>query len=221
MNHSFRRAFSPIAGPVCVAMTANFEAFWTDRRAFPTAGLADVARVLIANKGPPPAEDDLRTPRAEAMRVAAEDSPAVFWRLSPFLLEVGRVDFFGDLPNKHPGGLCACRRQCFAVATRRVERPGKDIVAIRVAPRREFSLCLLENRGDMSAMIEKKQAHRPVERAGLVKKGCFESGIGLLRFRAVAKRAVRVTEHGERRRIEYRCERGFGVGGGSFPIADK
>jgi cardiolipin synthase C len=105
VDYNYRDRDLLVAGPVCVAMTANFEAFWTDRRAFPTAGLADVARVLIANKGPPAAEDDLRTPRAEAMRVAAEDSPAVFSRLSPFLLEVGRVDFFGDLPNKHDAAL--------------------------------------------------------------------------------------------------------------------
>ena len=104
-DYNYRDRDLLVAGPVCVAMTANFTAFWEDHRALPAAGLADVAHVLIANKGPPPADNDLRTPRAEAMRVAAEDSPAVFSRLSPFLLEVGRVDFFGDLPNKHDAAL--------------------------------------------------------------------------------------------------------------------
>lgn len=100
-DYNYRDRDLLVAGPVCIGMIANFEAFWTDHRAYPTAGLADVARVLIAHKGPPPAEEAPRSPRVEAMRLAAEDSTAVFARLSPFLLEVGRVDFFGDLPNKH------------------------------------------------------------------------------------------------------------------------
>jgi len=41
----------------------------------------------------------------DGMQAAALDSPAVFARLSPYLFEVGRVDFFADLPNKHDAAM--------------------------------------------------------------------------------------------------------------------
>lgn len=90
-----------IAGPVAAAMVGNFEAFWTDPRALPAAHLADVAEVLLANQGPPGRPQLERSGRVLAMEAAAGDSAAVFERLSPLLLQVGRVDFYGDLPIKH------------------------------------------------------------------------------------------------------------------------
>lgn len=90
-----------IAGPVTGAMVDNFEAFWSDSRSLPAAQLSDVARVLLQNEGPPPSDPPPPSARVQAMAVAAESGAEVFQRLSPYLLPVGRVDFFGDLPSKH------------------------------------------------------------------------------------------------------------------------
>lgn len=100
-DYNYRDRDLLIAGPVCVAMTANFEAFWTDRRSLPAATLGDVGQILITNKGPPAAVAAPRSARAEEMRLAAQDSAAVYARLLPFKLQVGRVDFYADLPSKH------------------------------------------------------------------------------------------------------------------------
>ena len=90
-----------VAGPVTAAMERNFNAFWSDRRALPPVELADVARVLLANHGPPAAEPTSRSARVAAMAAAARDGAAVYARLSPHLYRVGRVEFFADLPSKH------------------------------------------------------------------------------------------------------------------------
>ncbi|KFN44224.1 phospholipase D-like domain-containing protein [Arenimonas oryziterrae] len=90
-----------IAGPATQAMTENFEAFWTDHRAQPAAMLGDVARVLLANKGPPGRPELERSARVLAMEAAAQDAAGVYERLAPLRIDVGRVEFFGDLPVKH------------------------------------------------------------------------------------------------------------------------
>ena len=90
-----------VAGPATIAMSRNFDAFWDDHRAFAPAGLSDVADVLLQHHGPPPLAEPAPSPRVRAMAAAAEDGAAVYARLSPYLFQVGQVDFFGDLPRKH------------------------------------------------------------------------------------------------------------------------
>ncbi|MFT3807957.1 phospholipase D-like domain-containing protein [Arenimonas sp.] len=100
-KYNYRDRELLIAGPVAAAMVSNFEAFWTDPRSQPASRLGDVAEVLLANQGPPGRPELERSERVLAMEAAAGDASAVFARLSPSLLQVGRVDFFGDLPIKH------------------------------------------------------------------------------------------------------------------------
>jgi cardiolipin synthase C len=103
-EYNYRDRDLLIAGPVSQAMKRNFDAFWNDRRALPPSELGDVARVLIANKGPPDNPPPPRSERVQKMASDAGDGGAVFAHLSPFLYQVGRVDFFGDLPAKHDEG---------------------------------------------------------------------------------------------------------------------
>ena len=103
-SYNYRDRDLLVAGPVTAAMKANFDAFWNDRRALPPAQLADVARVLLQNHGPPGAAPPPRSPRVLAMATAAGDGALVFARLSPYLYQVGEVDFFADLPSKHDLG---------------------------------------------------------------------------------------------------------------------
>ena len=103
-QYNYRDRDLLIAGPVTQAMKRNFDAFWNDRRALPPSDLGDVARVLIANKGPPDAPPPPRSERVQKMAADAGDGGAVYARLSPFLYPVGRIDFFGDLPGKHDQG---------------------------------------------------------------------------------------------------------------------
>src|SRR5690606_40081680 len=44
-----------------------------------------------------------KSPRVLAMQALAADGAAVWERLAPLTLEVGAVDFFADLPDKHVG----------------------------------------------------------------------------------------------------------------------
>jgi phosphatidylserine/phosphatidylglycerophosphate/cardiolipin synthase-like enzyme len=90
-----------VAGPATAEMAENFDAFWNDHRSFPAAELTDVAQVLLHNHGPPPASEPPPAPRVLAMAAAAGNGAEVFARLSPYLFQVGRVDFFADVPRKH------------------------------------------------------------------------------------------------------------------------
>ena len=103
-EYNYRDRDLLIAGPVTQAMKRNFDAFWNDRRALPPSDLGDVARVLIENQGAPHAPPPPRSERVQKMAADAGDGGAVFARLSPFLYQVGRIDFFGDLPGKHDEG---------------------------------------------------------------------------------------------------------------------
>ena len=103
-QYNYRDRDLLIAGPVTQSMKRNFDAFWNDRRALPASDLGDVARVLIANKGPPESKAKPRSARVEQMIADAGDSGAVYARLSPFLHSVGKIEFFGDLPGKHDDG---------------------------------------------------------------------------------------------------------------------
>ena len=103
-DYNYRDRDLLVAGPATAAMRTNFEAFWNDERALPPPRLGDVARVLLANHGPPPHEPAPRSPRVEALAALAADGAGVFERLRPYLYDVGRVDFYGDLPAKHSEG---------------------------------------------------------------------------------------------------------------------
>lgn len=100
-----------VAGPVAQAMGDNFDAFWSYERTQPAERLTDVAKRLLRAGGVPPhrllAADRPRSPRVLAMNAAAADGAAVFEHLRPLGLDVGRVDFFADLPEKHEGELAA------------------------------------------------------------------------------------------------------------------
>lgn len=103
-DYNYRDRDLIVAGPVTAAMERNFAAFWDDKRALPAAQLADVAAVLVANQGPPDYEVKPASARVQAMAAAAADGEAVFARLKPYLLQVGQVEFFADLPSKHDEG---------------------------------------------------------------------------------------------------------------------
>lgn len=103
-EYNYRDRDLLVAGPTAMAMKRNFDAFWNDRRALPPAELDDVAQLLLQNHGPPDGALPPHSARVEAMAAAAGDGAKVFERLSPYLFQVGRVDFFGDLPSKHDEG---------------------------------------------------------------------------------------------------------------------
>ena len=110
-EYNYRDRDILVAGPVVQAMGANFDAFWTYGRTQRAEQLSDVAERLLRADGVPPhpllAAERTRTPRVLAMAATAADGAAVIEHLRPLGLDVGRVDFFADLPEKHGGELAA------------------------------------------------------------------------------------------------------------------
>ena len=106
-SYNYRDRDILVAGPIAAAMQENFEAFWTFEQSHPAHSLKDVAERLIREGGVPahrllgPARE--RSPRVLAMAEAVTDGAAVYERLAPLTLPVGRVEFFADLPQKHIG----------------------------------------------------------------------------------------------------------------------
>ena len=100
-DYNYRDRDLLVAGPVTASMKANFDAFWNDERALPPDQLNDVARVLLDNRGPPPSKPKPPAPRVLALAALAADGEGVMARLRPYLYDVGKVEFFGDLPAKH------------------------------------------------------------------------------------------------------------------------
>ena len=106
-GYNYRDRDVLVAGPVAKAMANNFQAFWAYERSLPAERLRDVAARLLRANGVP--ENKLLAPGAErslrvqAMRAEAGDGNAVYERLRPLVQPVGRVDFYGDLPEKHAG----------------------------------------------------------------------------------------------------------------------
>ncbi len=104
-SYNYRDRDILVAGPLAAVMKENFEAFWTFEKSHPAHALKDVAERLIREDGVPEHRllDPLRerTPRVLAMAEAAADGAAVYERLVPLTLPVGRVEFFADLPDKH------------------------------------------------------------------------------------------------------------------------
>ena len=106
-GYNYRDRDVLVAGPVAKAMAANFQAFWTYERTVPAERLRDVAARLLRANGVPPnkllAPGAERSLRVQAMRAEAGDGNAVYERFRPLVQAVGRVDFYGDLPEKHAG----------------------------------------------------------------------------------------------------------------------
>jgi phosphatidylserine/phosphatidylglycerophosphate/cardiolipin synthase-like enzyme len=106
-GYNYRDRDVLVAGPVAKAMAANFQAFWSYKRTLPAQRLHDVAARLLRAQGVP--ENKLLAPGAErslrvqAMREEAGDGKAVYERFRALVQPVGRVDFYGDLPEKHAG----------------------------------------------------------------------------------------------------------------------
>jgi phosphatidylserine/phosphatidylglycerophosphate/cardiolipin synthase-like enzyme len=106
-EYNYRDRDILVAGPVAGRMGVNFQHFWDYERTRPAQTLRDVAERLIRAGRVP--ENDLlkpgakRSERVRAMAARAEDGAAVFAQLQPLTLEVGRVDFLADLPEKHEG----------------------------------------------------------------------------------------------------------------------
>jgi phosphatidylserine/phosphatidylglycerophosphate/cardiolipin synthase-like enzyme len=110
-DYNYRDRDIMVAGPIAKAMAENFNAFWDYDRTVPSERLRDVAERLLRNNEVPPhrllepgAE---RAERSQAMRAAAGDGAAVYARLKPLTMAVGRVEFFADLPEKHERELSA------------------------------------------------------------------------------------------------------------------
>jgi putative cardiolipin synthase len=110
-GYNYRDRDILVAGPAARAMGENFDAFWTFGRTRRAEDLSDVAKRLLRAGGVPPhrllAADRERSPRVLAMAKTAADGAAVHQHLQPLGLDVGRVDFFADLPEKHGGELAA------------------------------------------------------------------------------------------------------------------
>lgn len=106
-SYNYRDRDILVAGPVAAAMRENFESFWTFERSRQAQALRDVSeRLANAGSQPHPYLDPGRekSPRVQAMQAVSADGPAVWERLAPLTMEVGKVDFHADLPNKHVGG---------------------------------------------------------------------------------------------------------------------
>ncbi|KFN50681.1 phospholipase D family protein [Arenimonas composti] len=104
-EYNYRDRDLLVAGPVAAAMGVNFDAFWDYERSVPSERLGDVGERLLGAGAVPVhpllADDAVRAARVRAMAALAADGAAVWERLEPFALPVGRVEFHADLPEKH------------------------------------------------------------------------------------------------------------------------
>jgi putative cardiolipin synthase len=91
------------AGPVAKEMRASFEAFWAHPQSVPVAGLRDVRRWIgdgADDMGPMPAPRLTRAEQILDLSAQADNAALIERRLVQPALEVGRVDYISDLPNK-------------------------------------------------------------------------------------------------------------------------
>ncbi len=101
-SFNFRDRDVLVAGPVVEEMEANFISFWHAPLSTPVEQLADVGRQLLRNGVPEVSFLDYREPeRVAAISADAADAGLVRRRLADAALEVGAVEFIGDLPAKH------------------------------------------------------------------------------------------------------------------------
>ena len=101
-SFNFRDRDVLVAGPVVAEMEANFVAFWHAPLSTPVEQLTDVGRQLLRNGVPEVSFLDYARPaRVAAMSADAADTGLVRRRLAAAAIEVGPVEFIGDLPDKH------------------------------------------------------------------------------------------------------------------------
>ena len=110
--YNFRDRDLLIAGPVARDMAMHFAAFWGSTLSVPAERLGDVARYLRAQGVPPPPHQPYRKPeRVQALLAQVTDAAAIRARFVEPALAVGGVQFIGDLPDKHVGGVAEESRQ--------------------------------------------------------------------------------------------------------------
>lgn len=104
-EYNFRDRDLMVAGPAARDMAADFERYWSDRRAVPVHRLRDVGR-LILHEGVPalPPADFAEPARVQAASALAEDPALVRERLVDHVLPVGAVDYVADPPGKRVDG---------------------------------------------------------------------------------------------------------------------
>jgi cardiolipin synthase C len=105
-EYNYRDRDLLLAGSVSKEMLKNFDDFWVHPKTVPAASLKDVAERLLAEPLSTAEMDNMffnRTlsPRAQQMDVFSRDALRVEKQLSPYLLWVDDIQFFGDLPSKH------------------------------------------------------------------------------------------------------------------------
>ena len=100
---NFRDRDVLVAGPAAGDMQSAFDSFWNHRLSVPTAGLRDVAPLLLDpdhTHEAAPAPRLTHTERIDAMSREAVDTGLIARTLAADALEVGRVEFISDIPNK-------------------------------------------------------------------------------------------------------------------------
>ena len=101
-EYNFRDRDVLVAGPEVRAMQENFETFWNSRRSVPIARLTDVGTFLLRNGVPAWGAPDYERPsRVAAVSREADDAALIGERLAAAALPVRKVEFLGDLPEKH------------------------------------------------------------------------------------------------------------------------
>ncbi|MGB3462961.1 MAG: phospholipase D family protein [Rhodanobacter lindaniclasticus] len=97
-----------VGGPAAATMAASFELFWRHKRAVPLTHLRDLNRRIVSDRTAPAwPQPHYRRPQRVAQLLQAAEDPAWLqaWLVDPSL-EVGKVEYFSDLPAKvdDPGG---------------------------------------------------------------------------------------------------------------------
>ena len=101
-DYNYRDRDILIAGPAVAAMGDSFEAFWQHRLSVPVAALRDVNALSQAGGKPPalPLPALTRSDRMLQLSAQADSSIVISRRLVAPMLQVGRVEFYSDVPNK-------------------------------------------------------------------------------------------------------------------------
>ena len=93
-----------VAGPETGAqMQASFNRFWSNRRAVPLTRFNDVNRHIVADAGKPSrlvAPADIDWSRIDRLRARADDAAYIRDHFASETLQVARVDYFSDAPDK-------------------------------------------------------------------------------------------------------------------------
>ncbi|MBP7371082.1 MAG: phospholipase D family protein, partial [Arenimonas sp.] len=93
-----------LAGPISLALRENFDAFWFSELSYSAASLDDVAIQLQQAQSNP---EKLAMPnrvysqRMQDMLRMSQDGKQVWAHLEPYRCNVGALQFYADLPEKH------------------------------------------------------------------------------------------------------------------------